>query len=586
MPSKFKTLLFFWKNLDRKRRLQIILLGILMLISGVAEIISIGLLVPFLAILVSPDKILNYDIVNTVIKYVGISSETDLIIALTISFCASALVAGIIRLTVLWFNLYITQMVSCDIENTAFSHVIHRPYQQYILKNSGDILSAMEKVKRVGRSFLSAINIFNGSVISIMIVTTLIIIDPQVALTAMLALGFFYATISLVSKKMLSQNGIKIAEVNSKRYRVIQEALGAMRDILLDKTQSHYQQKLGENNYQLYYLNAVSQFTDQSAKILVEVIAMILIALIAFSLSADEGFLEAVPVLGALALGGQRLMPSLQQIYAGWVNLETFHPSLLDVAKEMPKIIDKEALHTNDTDKTKLPFSQALTFHDVWYRYHDQAPWTLKNFNLTIPCGKKIGIIGHTGAGKSTVIDLFMGLLTPQKGEIKVDGSPLCQAKLKAWQYNIAHVPQDIYLADMSLGENIAFATPSKKYNKALAVQSADKAQILQFINNTKNGLETNAGERGIKLSGGQKQRLGLARALYKQTPILVLDEATSALDIETENKIIQSISEMDDNMTLLIISHRYSILKQCDLIYELKPGGQIDIVDKSKLQS
>ena len=298
---------------------------------------------------------------------------------------------------------------------------------------------------------------------------------------------------------------------------------------------------------------------------------MMLIAALAYSLAQQaDGIAKAIPILGALALGAQRLLPVLQQAYAAWSSIQGGQVSLLDTLE----LLDQPLPNYADQPEVKpLHFRQHIILNQLAFRYNPQMPWVLKNLNLTIAKGSRVGFIGTTGSGKSTLLDIVMGLLQPTEGTLEIDGQHITTGNHRAWQAHIAHVPQAIFLADSTIEENIAFGVPAGKIDHERARQAARQAQIADIIETWPRQYQTFVGERGIRLSGGQRQRIGIARALYKQADVIIFDEATSALDSETEQAVMQAIEGLSKNLTILIIAHRLTTLKNCTHIVELCDG-------------
>jgi ATP-binding cassette, subfamily B, bacterial PglK len=298
---------------------------------------------------------------------------------------------------------------------------------------------------------------------------------------------------------------------------------------------------------------------------------MVLIAALAFGISRTAGGIAAaLPVLGALALGAQRLLPVLQQGYSAWAMIVGSQTSLAVTLQLLEQPIPQDALLPTPPP---LPFTDKLRFDAVRFRYSEKTPWVLDNFNLTISKGARVGFVGSTGSGKSTTLDLLMGLLIPASGELLVDGEPVVGNRVRAWQRTIAHVPQSIYLADATLAENIAFGVPQRDIDIERVKQAARQAQIAEFIESGADGYDAMVGERGIRLSGGQRQRIGIARALYKRAGVLVFDEATSALDNATEQSVMDAIDGLDRDLTIVLIAHRLTTVRRCDVIVELEHG-------------
>jgi ABC-type multidrug transport system fused ATPase/permease subunit len=301
-----------------------------------------------------------------------------------------------------------------------------------------------------------------------------------------------------------------------------------------------------------------------------EALGMVLIAVLAYGPSRHGGIAAALPVIGALALGAQRLLPALQQIYYAWANMLGNQASLAATLELLNQPLPADV---GQPEPIPLPFNESIRFENVRFRYTAEQPWVLDGFNLTIPHGARVGFVGSTGSGKSTALDLLMGLLMPTDGGLFVDGNPVTGNRVSAWQRTIAHVPQSIYLSDASVAENIAFGVPRDMIDMQRVRLAAKQAQIADFIEGRPDGYDGFVGERGMRLSGGQRQRIGIARALYKRASVLVFDEATSALDNETERSVMDSIENLNRDLTILLIAHRLTTVRRCDMLVELNHG-------------
>jgi ATP-binding cassette subfamily B protein len=303
-----------------------------------------------------------------------------------------------------------------------------------------------------------------------------------------------------------------------------------------------------------------------------EALGMLLIAALAYALAQGaDGISKAIPILGALALGAQRLLPVLQQAYGAWTSIQGSHASLQDTLE----LLDQPLPHYADQPEVlAMPFQRSIALNLLSFRYSSETPLVLNKININIAKGSRVGFVGTTGSGKSTLLDIVMGLLTPCEGVLEIDGQAVTIGNQRAWQAHIAHVPQAIFLADSTIEENIAFGVPKIEINHERVIQAARQAQIAEIVESWPKKYQTFVGERGIRLSGGQRQRIGIARALYKQADVIIFDEATSALDNETEQAVMQAIEGLSEYLTILIIAHRVTTLKNCTQIIELAKGG------------
>jgi ATP-binding cassette subfamily B protein len=566
-------LMRLWRHLSRHRQQQFMLIMGLMLLSAFAEVVSLGALLPFLGILTAPEAVFNYRIVARVAHALGITSARELLLPLTIAFVAIALLAGAIRMLQLWVSSRFTFSTGADLSIEVYRRTLYQPYHVHVARNSSEVISGI--TNKVGGTVLGVLLplmlLISSGMLLVAIPVALIAIDPVVALVGTGGFGAGYAMITWLSRRRLRRNSQRIADEYTRVVKALQEGLGGIRDVLLDGTQPVYCEVYRQADQVLRRAQGDNVFIGQSPRFAMEALGMVLIAALAYVLSHQaHGAMKALPVLGALALGAQRLLPALQQAYAAWASMAGSHASLAATIELLDQPLPVELM---SPAPAPLPLRSAIRFRGVRFRYASEGPWVLDGLDLTIPKGARIGLVGGTGSGKSTTLDLLMGLLVPTEGEVMVDGQVVTGTLARAWQRSIAHVPQSIYLADTTMAENIAFGVPRPEIDMARVRDAARQAQIGDFIESRPDGYDAHVGERGVRLSGGQRQRIGIARALYKRASVLVLDEATSALDNETERSVMQAIEGLQRNLTILLIAHRLSTVRHCDTIAELEHG-------------
>ncbi len=562
-----------WRHLSRRRQRQFGLLMGLMLVSAFAEVVSLGAVLPFLGILVAPDLVFNHPIVADVALAWGITSADQLVLPLTVAFAAAALIAGAIRILLLWVSTRLAYASGADIGIEVYRRTLYQPYRMHVARNSSEVISGItNKVNGVVfLVLLPLLTLVSSTVLLVAIMLALIAIDPMVASVAAVGFGASYALITWMSRRRLHRNSERIAYEQTQVVKALQEGLGGIRDVLLDGTQPVYCDIYRQADHPLRRAQGNNVFISGSPRPAMEALGMVLIAALAYALSRQVGGIAtALPVLGALALGAQRLLPALQQIYGAWASIAGSHASLADTIALLDQPLPAEILQPAPAP---LLFQKDIQFRGVRFRYTGDGPWVLDGFNLVIAKGARVGFVGSTGSGKSTTLDLLMGLLMPTEGELLVDGQPISGNRVRAWQRSIAHVPQSIYLADTTLAENIAFGVPPDTIDLDRVQQAARQAQIADFIESSPEGYQAYVGERGIRLSGGQRQRIGIARALYKQASVLVFDEATSALDNATEQSVMDAIEGLNRDLTILLIAHRLTTVRRCDTIVELEHG-------------
>jgi len=572
-PSNLVSLFFkLWGCLGARRQVQYLGLLVIMLLSTFAEVLSLGAVVPFLGILISPDQIFAHPSLQWLIRGLGVTAPSALVLPLTISFVLLALFAGGLRLLLLWFGTRLAFASGADISLQVYRKTLYQPYGVHIRRNSSEVITGI--IHRVdGVIFwviLPLLTLISSLVLLIAVMSTLIVIDPVVALTAIMVFGLSYGAISLVTRKRLMSNGFCINEERAKVIKALQEGLGGVRDVLLDGTQPFYCELYRRSDWRLRRAYGDNNFISGCPRPVMESLGMVLIAVLAFILGQQEGGISSsLPMLGALALGAQRLLPTLQQAYGSWASIMGGRAALVDTIE----LLEQEIVVDGDTTVSPVNFENMIALRCVYFRYSDEGPWVLNGLDLSILKGERIGIVGSTGSGKSTALDILMGLLQANEGQLLIDGKPLEDRDVRGWHDVIAHVPQQIYLVDGTLAENIALGIPSDQIDMARVKRSATMANISQFAESHPDGYAAHVGENGIRLSGGQRQRIGIARALYKEAQILVLDEATSALDGVTENQVMDAIRGLDRDLTVIIVTHRLTTVRDCDRVFELQSG-------------
>ena len=571
--SIFNLLLRLWDSIEVRRQRQFHLLFILMVLVSFAEIISIGAVLPFLGALTAPESVYEYPILQPLIHTFGITSHEELLLPLTVFFCFAVFMAATMRLLFLWASTYLAFQTGHDLSSNIYLKTLFQPYSVHIARNSSKLIHgiSVKASSVINGIIVPFMNIVSSLILITVILTGIFLINPLIAVSFFGGFGLVYALLILFTKKRLLANGLRIVKESNFVIKSLQEGLGAIRDVLIDGNQHEYCEIYRNADMPLRRAEGKNLFIGQSPRFVIEAFGIILIALLAYSLTENhDGFVKAIPLIGALVVAAQRLLPLLQQSYVAWSCIIGGQASLIETLE----LLDQE-LPNYEYDKgvKKISFKKEIEIINVSFKYRDNKAWVLRGLNLNISQGACIGFIGTTGSGKSTLIDLVMGLMSPSKGIIKIDGIELNLKNQRGWLKNIAHVPQEIFLTDSSIEENIAFGVNRNNIDHAKIKQAARDAHISSDIEKLPAQYKTIVGERGVRLSGGQKQRIAIARALYKEANILVLDEATSALDAKTELAVMNSIKKLSNNLTILIIAHRISTLQYCDSIIEISKG-------------
>lgn len=544
-----------------------------MIISSFAEILSIGAVLPFLGAISSPNRIFEHQAAQPFIHALGLISADQILLPLTIVFGMAALLAGALRTLLLWVSIRLSFAAGSDLSNKIFRRTLYQSYDIHVGRNSSEVINGISnKVNEVIYYILVPIlTLTSVSFMLIVILAALLTIAPGVALVAFGVLGVIYAVITKLTRSSLKSDSQKIASESTHVLKILQEGLGGIRDVLIDGSQEVYCASYRTADQQLRRAQGNNQFIGQFPRYSMEALGMLVIAVLAYVLTKQaDGSAQAIPTLAALALGAQRLLPAMQQAYWARATIEGAQTSLQDTLVLLDQQLPN---HTEQAPEKPMIFKRRIRLNQISFQYSHQRPQVLKGVDLIIPKGSRIGFVGSTGSGKSTLIDIVMGLLQPTEGTLEVDDQTITSGNLRSWQSCIAHVPQAIYLADCSIEENIAIGEPKDQIDHARVRVAAKQAQIAEIIESWPHQYQTEVGERGIQLSGGQRQRIGIARALYKKAEVIIFDEATSALDNETEQAVMQAIESLSENITILIIAHRLSTIKNCTQIVELSNG-------------
>jgi ATP-binding cassette, subfamily B, bacterial PglK len=562
-----------WHHISARRRGQFGILLVLMLLASVAEILSIGAVLPFLWVLTAPERIFEHAAAQPIIHMFGLIKPAQLLLPLTIAFALAALIAGSLRLLLLWVTTRLSFAAGADLSISIYRRTLYQPYSVHCSRNSSDLINGISGKANgvIYNIIIPTLTLISSSFMLITILIALLALEPLIALAAFVSFGLIYVFIISLTRKQLLFDSQCIARESSQVIKSLQEGLGGIRDVLVDGSQSTYCQIYSKADLSLRRAQGNNLFASSSPRYAIEALGMVFISVLAYLLAKESyGISKAIPILGVLALSAQRLLPLLQQAYGSWAQINGGQASLIDTLElldqPLPDYLDQPA-------PKPLPFKSNISINQLTFRYSPETPYVLNKINLTITKGSRMGFIGTTGSGKSTLLDIIMGLLQPNDGTLSIDGQYVIPSNKRAWQAHIAHVPQVIFLADSTIEENIAFGVPKEHIDSHRVRKVAQQAQIAKVIESWPSKYQTFVGERGIRLSGGQRQRIGIARALYKYADVIIFDEATSALDTETEQSVMEAIEGLSEDLTLLIIAHRLTTLKNCTQIVELAEG-------------
>ena len=578
-----KSVVFLIKNiilhLTRKRKFQLLLIFVFILASGFGEIFSIASIVPLLSAFSSPDKLWDFELIRRISIAFGFITPSQLFIPLTILFCLANILSSLIRLFGIWLFERFAASFGTELSTKAFRNVLYQEYSKHLLMNSSNLITANTTHLAQFITVVSSLLRFTTSSISVIfILSTILVVSPITGVVSITFFASIYFFISLLVRKRLSENGSIVAKKNIEQVEIIQEALGSIIDVILSGSYKFYLDKFKLIDSNMRHRTFQNRFLIFFPRYILESISFLIFAFIGlfFTLSRNDPT-QALNILGVFVLSTQKILPLLQQSFNSFSSVKAQSPSAFNFLSLLNLKIYKKRLLDKSSN---FVFKRSIQIKDISFNYDSFSKNkinTLSNISFTIRQGQCIGVIGSTGSGKTTLINILLGMLKPSSGKLLIDDQDIYSvdypADLSQWQKKISYVPQSIFLSNTSIKENIAIGLNSNNIESDRINWVSDIANISDFINSLPNKYDTKVGENGSWLSEGQKQRIGIARALYKRSSLLVLDEATSSLDYKTERSIMSSISSNQQSLTIIMIAHRLPSLTNCDFIIELNNG-------------
>lgn len=553
------------------RRRQFYTLLALTLAGALAEFATIASVVPFLAMLADPERAREFPFVGAALTAIGARTSWDMLVAAAALFTAVAIAAALIRVQLVWWTHAFVFGFGHELAVEIHQRVLSQPYIYHLQHGSTQLLTALRKAELLVFDVL--LQVFYCAIavlLSLFIIGALIAIAPATSLIALGFIGAFYLLVTRFSRARLRENSQAFDRYLEQRVQVVQESVGGIRDIILDGSKAQFGKEFAAADRRISQAHVSNALIGSAPRYIIEAASLMLVAALALYLSRGQGLGAAVPILGALALGAQRLLPLVQQVYNAWATVAGHWLVTTDVLKALSLPVADEP----ESQPAPLKLTNEMRLEHVSFTYPGPRSPALEDISVRIPRGSRVAIIGRTGSGKTTLADLLMGLLEPSSGQIFIDGVLLDRNTRAAWQRSIAHVPQSAFLADTTIARNIAFGARETEIDPDRVRAAAKHAQLDRFVARLPDGYDTLVGERGVGLSGGQRQRLAIARAFYKDAAVVVLDEATSALDDETEAAIVGSLDAMaKQGRTIVVIAHRQTSIVDCDLIVRLHEG-------------
>ena len=547
----------------------IVLFFITMLFSAFFEISLLGFLFVLIKAFMDP----SYYQANLFFKYFleifNINTNRELLSHLSIIFIISCLAAGFFRILFFFIVTKYVYFFTKNISSMCYQRIIYQDYKNIFSNNANESLSIFQKMPIVNDSFYNTLMMIYNIIVFTFIFAILAYINLKITLIATLFFVFIYSIVILLFKKRIFNNGTTISNEQSTNIKVTRETFNGYRDILINNYQNFYNNLFLRSYSKLAKGNEENRFLISAPRPIVETLLLVSVGiLISINLDSYDSLEKLLPNIAVLAISSQRILPILNQLYSGHVSNVNAFPHTIFILNYINKplfIVSKKKIKP-------MEFKDKISLKNVSFNYSKEKKDTvLKNINIEIPAGSRIGIIGKSGSGKSTLADLILGLLDPYSGNILVDGQNI-KNKKQSWFSNVASVPQNIFITDQTIAQNIAFGKEKNKIKLKEVKNACKKAQIDTFIEAKDNKYNNLIGEKGIKISTGQRQRLAIARALYKKSKLIIFDEATSSLDSDSEKNILNTIFNLNrKKYTLILISHKLSNLKKCDNIYKIE---------------
>jgi len=565
---------------SRNDKIKLVIIFCLMMIAAVLEVIGIGIIPAFVAVVANPQKVMEHKYAGSVVKFLNIKNSRELLIFMSIGLISIFLIKNA-------YTLFFRYVEAKFIYNRrySFSHKLmtaymHAPYTFYLERNTTELLrnTTNEVDLMINSVMRPTLIILKEFIMGTSVIVFLLLIEPLITLIVAVVLGGLAGIFLFLTQNRMKTIGREAQRYRREMLRAARQGFGGIKDARVLNRENEFIEIFRSMARKSSRLQQNRVFISMIPKPMIETLAVTGVILIALLMVLQGRPIEnVVPILTLFAVAIIRLMPAIQQITQTLTDIRYHLPSVNAVYDDLMYLRPFNKQFEKDRrKKDKLELKNNITINNIFYQYSNSSEQAINGISLTIPHGKAIAFVGASGAGKTTIVDVLLGLLEPQQGEILVDGKNIYES-ISAWQRNIGYIPQFIYLGDESLRQNIAFGLSDKIIDEEEVLRTVKLAQLEELVAQLPEGLDTRVGERGTRLSGGQRQRVGIARALYNNPQVLVMDEATSALDNITEQQIIDSIENLKGERTVIMIAHRLTTVMNCDMLYFMDKGKIID---------
>jgi HlyD family secretion protein len=566
--------------LTPSQRKRFYVLQTLVVLMSFTEILGVASIIPFMTLVGDMDQLQQDTMIAQVFKFSSIESETQFVFIIGIFVLIMLIISATISMFTVWRLSMFANKIGAEIADKLYTHYLKQGWLFHAAGSSAQLTKKIAtETLRVTSSLLTPLMLMNAKIgLIILMVLSLFFYDPFVAVVGFSFFGMAYFLLYKVVRMRLQQNGKNISEVNEKRFRLMNEGFGGIKDILLLGRDEDFIKRFNEAGQKLAYSMGANVALGQVPRYFMELVAFgSMIGLLLYLITSYESDLGRIlPILSVYAFASIKLLPAFQQVYASTANIKGNIAALESIQSDLINAIRTKPA-SNETKKGYIVPKKEISLENITFNYPTKEKPTLNQLSMSISANSTVGIVGPSGSGKSTLIDIILGLIKPQHGDLKVDGEIINNKNNRIWQNTIGFVAQSIFLSEGTIAENVAFGIPKSEIDQEQVLRVLKQAHLSEFLDNLGEGINTKVGERGVQLSGGQRQRIGIARALYHKAEVLVLDEATSSLDGITEKKIMKALQDLKNQKTIILIAHRLKTVQKCDEIFFISDGHLVD---------
>lgn len=556
-------------------------LQVLVVLMAFAEIVGVASIIPFMALVGDMSLLQQETIISSVYQSSGIASETQFVFLLGVGVLVMLFISAMISMFTTWRLSMFATKVGSEIADRLYAHYLKQDWLFHASGSSAQLTKkiANETTRITGLVLLPLMQMNARISLALFMSIAILAYDPKVALTGLALFALAYFILFNIVRKRLQYNGQAISTVHEQRFRLMNEGFGGIKDVLLLGRNDDFIQRFNQAGQTLAYSQGNNEVLAQVPRYFMELIAFgSMIALVLYLIASYDGKLGMIlPILSVYALAGFKLLPAFQQIYFSIAQIKGNISAFESIQQDLTDSKIKPALTLTEKNTDNLHPKHSIAFEKIQFTYPGKTDPALSQLSMQIKANSVVGIVGPSGSGKSTLIDILLGLIKSQQGELKIDGQPITEKNLRAWQNTIGFVPQSIFLSEGTIAENVAFGIPEKEIDLEQVKKALSLAHLEELVQSLDKGIHTKVGERGVQLSGGQRQRIGIARALYHEADVLVFDEATSALDGITEKMIMEAIHDFSGQKTIIMIAHRLKTVQKCDQIFFIEQGQVVD---------